>query len=182
MEEDVRRQIEDRNGRPARAARDHAAQQLELLLADEMCGILETANHYFADTLVATRQERVLLRLKGLGIQEHNTNMFINLAQVAAVAHLGNEEQAIYDIHDILKAYYRVAIKRFIDNVILQAVERCYLGGESSVTFVSPEYVGELPDDVPTQRSLSSQVYVERCAGRRVVTSQSAPLLDSVDA
>lgn len=73
--------------------------------------------------------------------------MVINLAQVAAVAHLSNEEQAIYDIHNILKAYYKVAIKCFTDNVMLHAVERCYVSSESSITFISPEFVGELSNE-----------------------------------
>lgn len=34
--------------------------------------------------------------------------MAIKLAQVAVLAHLSNEEQGIYDIHGILKAYYKV--------------------------------------------------------------------------
>lgn len=165
LEEDVRRHIEERNNKPARMARENAAKQLELLLADEMDGILQTANHYFADTLSATRQDRVIQRLKRLGIQEHDTNIVVNLAEVAAVAHLGNEEQAIYDIHDILKAYYKVAIKRFIDNVVLQAVERCYVGKLSSVTFISPEYIGELTDDeladVASESYATSSIRVE---------------------
>lgn len=167
-EEDLRHRIEDRNGRPARAARENAVKQLDLLIADEMNGILQTANHYFADTLSATRQERVLQRLKRLGIQEQDTHITVNLAQVAAVAHLGNEEQAIYDIHDILKAYYKVAIKRFIDNVVLQAVERCYLGEHSSVTYIRPEYIGELSDEeldeIAAESYATSSIRIETTA------------------
>jgi hypothetical protein len=36
---------------------------------------------------------------------------------------LGNEEQAANDIHDILEAYYKVATKRFTDNVVLQSLK-----------------------------------------------------------
>lgn len=114
---------------------------------DDLGGILQTAKDYFADALAATRQERVFLRLKDLGIQEHNTSMAINLAQVAAVAHLSNEDQAIHHIHDILKACNQSKIKCFTDNVILQVVERCYVGSESSITFILPEFVGQLSNE-----------------------------------
>lgn len=46
-----------------------------------------------------------------------------------------SEEQAVHDIHDMLKAYYKVLFKRFTDNVIIQVVERHILGngaGEES--------------------------------------------------
>jgi len=34
-----------------------------------------------------------------------------------SVVHLSNETLAIYNIYDILKAYYKVSLKRFIDNI-----------------------------------------------------------------
>ena len=120
--------------------------QLELLLADEIKGIFQTVNHYLAGTLAAARGERVLNRLKGLGLKDGQSNM-VDLAQITAAAHLSNEQQAVYDIHDILRAYYKVAIKRFTDNVVLQVFERCYLDKSGPVKYVSPEYIVELADE-----------------------------------
>jgi hypothetical protein len=111
-----------------------------------MKGILQTVNHYFADTLAATRQDRVLHRLRGLGLQDGQV-FHVDLAQITAAAHLSNEEQAVFDIHDILRAYYKVAIKRFTDNVVVQVIERCYLDDSGPVKYVSPGYIGELTDD-----------------------------------
>ena len=42
--------------------------------------------------------------------------------------HLSNEVSVIYDIHDTLKAYYKVAIKCFIDNVKNQVIQQNLLG------------------------------------------------------
>ena len=42
--------------------------------------------------------------------------------------HLGDEDQTIIDIHDILKAYYKVALKRYMDNIVIRIVERAVLG------------------------------------------------------
>lgn len=53
--------------------------------------------------------------------------------------HLSNEDQAVRDIHDILKAYYKVAVKRFTDNVVLQVTERHLLGLEGTVRSLSSE-------------------------------------------
>ena len=50
------------------------------------------------------------------------------------------------EIHDILKAYYKVALKQFIDNVVLQVIKRIYLGSNSLVRAISPGYVETLLD------------------------------------
>jgi hypothetical protein len=60
--------------------------------------------------------------------------------------HLGNEDQAVNDIHDTLKAYYKVALKRFTDNVVLQITERLLLGPNGPVKTFSPEMIGDLQD------------------------------------
>jgi hypothetical protein len=55
--------------------------------------------------------------------------------------HLSNEDQAVNDIHDTLKAYYKVAMKRFTDNVVAQITERVLLGLEGSVKALNPEMI-----------------------------------------
>lgn len=50
------------------------------------------------------------------------------------------------DVHDILKAYYKVALKRFTDSVVIQVIERCYFGSEVPVMLITPEHIGELSD------------------------------------
>lgn len=146
MEDDVRQQMHDRNQHPSTSARDAAKAQLEKLLADELCGILQTTNHYYADNLAAARQDRVVSRLKRMGFSDDNTYHKVTLSQVERVTHLSNEDQAVYDIHDILKAYYKVALKRFTDSVVLQVIERCYFSSDGPVMLITPEYVGEFSD------------------------------------
>lgn len=71
----------------------------------------------------------------------------MDLDKIATATYLSNEDQAVFDIHDILRAYYKVAIKRFSDNVVVQVVERCYLGNKGPVKYVDPGYIGELSDE-----------------------------------
>jgi hypothetical protein len=35
--------------------------------------------------------------------------------------HMSNIEHAVQDLHDILRSYYKVARKRFVDNICMQA-------------------------------------------------------------
>lgn len=60
---------------------------------------------------------------------------------------LSNEDQAVYDIHDIVKAYYKVAIKRFMDNVVVWVVERSWLGPVGFIGMFDGEFVGRLSDE-----------------------------------
>ncbi|RJE21174.1 DYNc [Aspergillus sclerotialis] len=102
----------------------NAMEQLRTLLKDERRGPLQTVNHYFADNLAATREERFLSKLKKRS----------------------NDEQAVDDIHDILKSFYKVAMKRFNDNVVVQVVERCILGDEGAFQALTPEIIGDMSD------------------------------------
>ncbi|EXJ75418.1 uncharacterized protein A1O5_02114 [Cladophialophora psammophila CBS 110553] len=123
-----------------------AYRTLENVLGDERGGILQTVNHYYADNLAAARKERVILRLERLGIAD-GAFVQADLTALANAAHLGNEDQAVYDIHDILKAYYKVAIKRFMDNVVMAVVERWWLALGGFVGMFDGEFVGNLSDE-----------------------------------
>ncbi|KAI9681580.1 MAG: hypothetical protein M1829_000777 [Trizodia sp. TS-e1964] len=118
---------------------------LQKILEDERAGILQTANHYFAENLEASRKERAISRLKHSGYatgQDHT----ISFDMLVSLGHRSNEESAVYDIHDTLKAYYKVALKRFTDNVVVQVVERSFLSERGPVHIFNPTYVAELPD------------------------------------
>lgn len=47
----------------------------------------------------------------------------IRLCNVSAVHHKKNTRQTVEDIHDILQSYYKAALKRFVDNVCMQAAD-----------------------------------------------------------
>ncbi|KAH8807237.1 P-loop containing nucleoside triphosphate hydrolase protein [Xylogone sp. PMI_703] len=142
-EESLRHKIEARNSNFFNSTRVAAEKQLRQILLDERGGILQTVNHYYAETLNKIREDRILDRLQKLELKDGGS---VDLVAIKAATHLSNEDQAVYDIHDALKAYYKVAVKRFMDNVILQVVERVYLGMEGPLKMISPEYVGSLPE------------------------------------
>lgn len=127
---------------------NQAHEQLLKILNDERGGILQTVNHYYADSLSSIRQERVMVRLERLGLHD---GIAFDMSRVLKGVHLSNEEQAVLDIHDILKAYYKVAMKRFTDNVIVQVSERYILGDGGPVKMFSPDMVGDFEDDKLTE-------------------------------
>ena len=142
----VRVGMENYNEASMRNTRQEASNHLQDLLSDEMCGILQTVNHYFAQNLDASRQDRVVARLAKLGLHQNN-QISVSLFSLKSVTCISNESQAIFDIHDILKAYYKVALKRFADNVVTQVVERFYIGSTGPLKQTAPEQVGSFADD-----------------------------------
>jgi hypothetical protein len=124
-----------------------ARAQLYKILDDERAGILQTANDLFAQSLTGSRKDRVLARLNKARINDSlDEEGKVNLEMLTEAIHLSNEDQAVEDIHDILKSYYKVALKRFVDNVIVQVVERQLLGHNGPIKLLCPEYVGTLSD------------------------------------
>jgi hypothetical protein len=142
-DEDLRRKLTAKLTRGHEMTCEIAKEQLLTILNDERGGILQTVNHYFADTLTAIRKERCLARLEAVGFEDGDS---VDIAQMVEGVHLSNEDQAVNDIHDNLKAYYKVALKRFTDNIVLQITERLLLGAEGPVRILSPEMIGDLQD------------------------------------
>ena len=123
-----------------------ARSDLSRILTDEREGPLITINHYFADNLAAARAERVVAQLTKLGYKD-GQQYAMNFKSLTSVAHSSNEASAVHDIHDVLNAYYKVALKRFNDNVVNQVVERNLLGPGGPLTVFAPEWVGRLDSD-----------------------------------
>ncbi|RPA93734.1 P-loop containing nucleoside triphosphate hydrolase protein [Choiromyces venosus 120613-1] len=125
-----------------------AEQQLSTILADELASTLQTINSTFPIDLQATRLARIDARLRSKGLRDtpYNTSVYSTVKGVAEFAHLSIEDQAVYEIHDLLKCYYSIAIKRFADNVVNQVVERHLLGRESPVKCFCSEQVSALSD------------------------------------
>ncbi|KAK3319348.1 P-loop containing nucleoside triphosphate hydrolase protein [Apodospora peruviana] len=104
-----------------------------------------TTNHYFSDNLSKARLERFTKDAK-----KHMTSLdgTVKLSQLTRLVNdKGNVEQTKEDIHDILKSYYKVARKRFVDNINRQVVEYELLEGPNSpVKALSSELVAKMTD------------------------------------
>lgn len=61
---------------------------------------------------------------------------------------MSNKKYVVLTIHDILKSYYKVARKRFVDNVCIQAADHFLLTGtKGPLTLFSSSYVANLTED-----------------------------------
>ena len=61
---------------------------------------------------------------------------------------MSNIEHTVRDIHDILDSYYKVARKRFLDTVCMQAADYCLVTGpEAPMKLFSPSWVNDLSNE-----------------------------------
>jgi hypothetical protein len=114
-----------------------AMAQASLLIEVEQRKKPYTLNKQFAEALSKARGYRVteLLRPKARkDIKQYGeTQYMVNLNDIAKAAEgKSNVEQLQEEIHDILQAYYSLALDRYIDNIFQLAVDYCLLHGPSS--------------------------------------------------
>ena len=141
-----------------RKAMDHA----RFLLKVERDGTPMTTNHYFAENLEKNRQERVKARLKKSSYVTEEGDRVVKLDTTIATTTASNLEHTIGDLHDILHSYYKVARKRFVDVVCMQAADyHLVTGPNTPIKVFSPTFVSEL-----------SEEQLERIAGEDTVTQR----------
>lgn len=152
VEEDVREKLLKRHLTHEDLMKRDAELELQRVLVDEREN-LTTVNQTYMDNLTLMREERVLSRLRSLGLLGEgvpNLDANVNVANVRSVLKAANpswEEQAVHDIHDILKAYYEVARDRFMDNVVMAVIKRHMTGDASKLKLYNTTYVTRLKDD-----------------------------------
>ncbi|OJZ80455.1 hypothetical protein ASPFODRAFT_65865 [Aspergillus luchuensis CBS 106.47] len=119
------------------------------LLRIERDGTPMTQNHYLNSNLQKCRQERIISEAKkssvSVDFDNNPSEECVRLSDLTQIHHVNNMEQTVQDIHDILKSYYKVARKRFVDNMCMQAAD-FYLvtGPEAPMRLFSPAWVYDL--------------------------------------
>ncbi|KAL2760859.1 hypothetical protein ACRALDRAFT_1073466 [Sodiomyces alcalophilus JCM 7366] len=93
-----------------------------------------TLNHYFNHNQQRSYGVRIKKALHPKARKESGSGAsVVSLSVIAdAITNKSNAEYAKENIHDTLKAYYKVAYKRFVDNVFMQVVNFRLLSSPSS--------------------------------------------------
>ena len=68
-----------------------------------------------------SRQKRLQSRIQSKTVSDCSHGEVIRTSDLFQHQHMGNEEHTIQDLHDVLESYYKVARKRFVDNLRKQA-------------------------------------------------------------
>ncbi|KAF3177712.1 hypothetical protein EYR41_008654 [Orbilia oligospora] len=170
-EETVRRRITMRITKEMAHSIAAAYDLLENLIEDEFGGILQTVDDDYMAALNKSKATRIQFRLMGNLVKEMVSQKIGKISKsektpeadvkhssfdpAAALADwLGKATDAfagknavVEDIHDILKAYYPIALRRFIATVNSQVVERKLLGKDGPLRLFRPDYITVLEDE-----------------------------------
>lgn len=83
-----------------------------------------------------------------MNFDDGSSGKCVRVSDLTQIHHMSNLQQTVQDIHDILKSYYKVARKRFIDNVCMQAADFCLVTGPAApMKLFSPSWVYNLSRD-----------------------------------
>lgn len=83
---------------------------------------------------------------------------------------MSNIEHIVQDLHDILQSYYKVARKRFVDVVCMQAADHYLISGPNTplklfspafVGAMTPEQLDEVAGEDPRQKRRRNQLQKE---------------------
>ncbi|CAD0115337.1 unnamed protein product [Aureobasidium uvarum] len=113
----------------------------------------QTINHYFNDNLEKSRQKRLRASLEKHATVQASPfggvpRSTIALDDIVQNHPMSNAQHTVFEVHDILKAYYKVARKRFVDNVCMQAADYLLVTGPNNpLKILSPQFVSSLSDE-----------------------------------
>lgn len=126
----------------------HAMNHARFLLEIEREGKPTTYNTCFAEELNRGQGERLAKNLGSLAHVDEAGNKSVLLGAALSAIRIGdksNPKQATEYLHDVLRSYYQVSVKRFVDVVCQQVVDHFLLNGKGSPLHVfSTELVLDL--------------------------------------
>lgn len=98
-----------------------------------------------ANLLFYSRQERMVSAMREFAFDDCSHGSVIRLTDAKRTHSMSNLQHIVQDIHDILQSYYKVALKRFVDNVVKQATDHFLVTGPSTpLNLFSPRFVSTL--------------------------------------
>jgi len=95
-----------------------------------------------------SRRERIRVSLEDKVLIDSKHGTVVRLDDIVQTHPMSNVEHVVQEVHDILKSYYKVARKRFVDNLVMQAADYHLVTGPCSpLKLFSPSFVSELTDE-----------------------------------
>jgi hypothetical protein len=96
-----------------------------------------------------SRQRRIRFSLQGKVIHDGSGGGgSVRLDDVVETRSMSNIQHVVQEVHDILESYYKVARKRFTDNLCMQAADyHLVTGPDSPLRLFSPPFVTKLTEE-----------------------------------
>jgi len=130
-----------------------------------------------------SRRERIRVSLEDKVLTDSKLGTVVRLDDMVQSHPMSNTEHVVQEVHDILKSYYEVARKRFMDNLVMQAADYYLVTGPySPLRLFSPSFVSELSDEqlleiagedatLRSKRAALNKEIADLEAGRKILSS-----------
>jgi hypothetical protein len=124
---------------------------MSFIIKVELFGTPHTIDNFYKNELQRLHNQRVETAMSKLavGCKAHDQfKRMVALDQIGQAVPMGNVDFTVRDIHSILKAYYKVVRKRFVNTLCMQVTDHHLLNGEGSpLRIFSPLWVGSLSNE-----------------------------------
>lgn len=99
-------------------------------------------------TLPPSRQEQAISAAKKKAFRDGNNINLIQVDDLDHHQHMSNFALTIQDLHNNLQSYYKVARRRFVDSICMQAAGYYLINGpETPMKLFSPSFVTSLTEE-----------------------------------
>jgi hypothetical protein len=110
--------------------------------------VISLVTHTLANTNSRQARLRDRMEVKAVQLSNYNYEKVLKIDDIVDQQNMSNSEHTILEIHDILESYYKVACKRFVDNVRMQVCDfHLVTGPETPLSLFSPTFVAKLSAD-----------------------------------
>ncbi|KAJ5162314.1 hypothetical protein N7492_007706 [Penicillium capsulatum] len=107
-----------------------------------------TLNHYFNDNLTKLHEKRIQSEVGKKTVDIPRYGKMIRPSDITLHESVGNVQFTVQGIHDTLQAYYKVARKRFADNVPKHvAIHHLLMGKDAPMKLFAAPWVSGLSDE-----------------------------------
>jgi hypothetical protein len=129
-----------------------------------------TNNDAFYTNLREAQAKRLIAGIQSISTDQDQRSVSIRTDQVIHLTdNKANADHVKDDIHDILKSYYRVSLKRFVDIVCRQVIDHFLLSGAGNpLQILTPTLITQLSDS-----------QLEHIAGENIASKRERQRLES---
>jgi hypothetical protein len=95
-----------------------------------------------------SQQQRLSQKMKALAVDSEDDGEVVHLQDALESLAKSNDDSVVLQVHDILKSYYNIAMRRFIDNVRVQVADHfLVVGPNTPLKVLSPKWVAGMSED-----------------------------------
>lgn len=105
----------------------------------------EILGHVYMLLTSRSRLKRIRTSMESISFSDSSNGLVVRVEDMVRAHPMSNTQHVVQEVHDILYSYYKVAYKRMVDNVCMQAIDHLLVNGrQTPLSLFSPTFVSGL--------------------------------------